>query len=66
MRLLSRAAIDPQFGAHVRASLYSWVKDSRSQADLVAAVCGQFGEQQPEAALVRLVRILRLGARRAQ
>ena len=55
VRLLSRAAIDPQFGAHVRASLYNWVKDSRSQADLVAAVCGgQFGEQQPEAALVRL------------
>jgi hypothetical protein len=55
VRLLSRAAIDPQFGAHVRASLYNWVKDSQSQADLVAAVCGgQFGEQQPEAALVRL------------
>lgn len=55
VRLLSRAAIDPQFGAHVRASLYNWVKDSRSQANLVAAVCGgQFGEQQPETALVRL------------
>jgi hypothetical protein len=54
-RLLSRAAVDPQFGAHVRSSLYSWVKDSRSWADLVAAVCGgEFGEQQPEMALVRL------------
>jgi hypothetical protein len=54
-RLLSRAAVDPQFGAHVRSSLYNWVKDSRSWADLVAAVCGgEFGEQQPEMALVRL------------
>jgi hypothetical protein len=54
-RLLSRAAVDPQFGAHVRSSLYSWVKDSRSWADLVAAVCGgEFGEQQPGMALVRL------------
>ena len=54
-RLLSRAAVDPQFGAHVRSSLYSWVKDSRSWADLVAAVCGgEFGEQQPAMALVRL------------
>jgi hypothetical protein len=55
VRLLSRAAVDPQFGAHVRSSLYSWVKDSRSWADLVAAVCGgEFGEQQPGMALVRL------------
>lgn len=54
-RLLSRAAVDPQFGAHVRSSLYNWVKDSRSWADLVAAVCGgEFGEQQPGIALVRL------------
>lgn len=55
VRLLSRAAVDPQFGAHVRSSLYSWAKDSRSQADLVAAVCGgEFGEQLPGLALVRL------------
>lgn len=54
-RLLSRAAVDPQFGAHVRSSLYSWVKDSRTWADLVASVCGgEFGEQQPGMALVRL------------
>jgi hypothetical protein len=54
-RLLSRAAVDPQFGAHVRSSLYSWVKDSGSWADLVAAVCGgEFGKQQPGMALVRL------------
>jgi hypothetical protein len=54
-RLLSHAAVDPQFGAHVRSSLYNWVKDSRSWADLVAAVCGgEFGEQQPAMALVRL------------
>lgn len=55
VRLLSRAAVDPQFGAHVRSSLYNWAKDSRSQADLVAAVCsGEFGEQLPGLALVRL------------
>ena len=54
-QLLSRAAVDPQFGAHVRSSLYSWVKDSRSWADLVATACGgEFGEQQPGMALVRL------------
>jgi hypothetical protein len=54
-RLLSWAAVDPQFGAHVRSSLYSWAKDSRSHADLVAAVCGgEFGEQLPGLALVRL------------
>jgi hypothetical protein len=54
-RLLSHAAVDPQFGAHVRSGLYGWVKDSRSWADLVAAVCGgEFGEQQPGTALVRL------------
>jgi hypothetical protein len=54
-RLLSRAAVDPQFGVHVRSSLYNWAKDSRSQADLVAAVCGgEFGEQLPGLALVRL------------
>jgi hypothetical protein len=55
VRLLSQAAVDPQFGAHVRSSLYNWAKDSRSWADLVAAVCGgEFGEQQPGMALVRL------------
>lgn len=55
VRLLSQAAVDPQFGTHVRSSLYNWAKDSRSQADLVAAVCGaEFGKQQPDAALVRL------------
>jgi hypothetical protein len=55
VQLLSRAAVDPQFGAHVRSSLYSWAKDSRSQANLVAAVCGgEFGEQLPGQALVRL------------
>lgn len=55
VQLLSRAATDPQFGAHVRSRLYNWAKDSPSQADLVAEVCGaEFGEQQPNAALVRL------------
>jgi hypothetical protein len=54
-RLLSQAAVDPQFGAHVRSSLYNWAKDSRSQADLVAEVCGgYFGAQMPGLALVRL------------
>jgi len=54
-RLLSKAAVDPQFGAHVRSSLYNWAKDSRSQADLVATVCGgEFGEKLPGLALVRL------------
>jgi hypothetical protein len=39
----------------VRASLYDWARTSRSQADLVAEVCGgAFGDQQPEMALVRL------------
>lgn len=55
VRTLSRAALDPRFGAHVRASLYGWARTSRSQADLVAEVCGgAFGDQQPEMALVRL------------
>jgi hypothetical protein len=55
VRTLSQAALDPRFGAHVRASLYAWAKTSRSQADLVAEVCGgAFGDQQPEMALVRL------------
>ena len=54
-RTLSQAALDPRFGAHVRASLYVWARTSRSQADLVAEVCGgAFGDQQPEMALVRL------------
>jgi hypothetical protein len=55
VRTLSQAALDPRFGAHVRASLYAWAKTTRSQADLVAEVCGgAFGDQQPEMALVRL------------
>ena len=55
VRTLSQAALDPRFGAHVRASLYDWARISRSQADLVAEVCGgAFGDQQPEMALVRL------------
>lgn len=55
VRTLSQAALDPRFGAHVRASLYAWARTSRSQADLVAEVCGgAFGDQQPEMALVRL------------
>lgn len=55
VQLISQAALDPQFGAHVRASLYTWARTSRSHADLVAEVCGgPFGEQQPEMALVRL------------
>ncbi len=55
VRTLSHAALDPRFGAHVRASLYAWAKTSRAQADLVAEVCGgAFGDQQPEMALVRL------------
>lgn len=54
-RLLSMAAVDPQFGTHVRSSLYNWAKDSRSQADLVATVCGgELGKQLPGLALVRL------------
>jgi len=55
VRTLSHAALDPRFGAHVRASLYAWAKTSTAQADLVAEVCGgAFGDQQPEMALVRL------------
>jgi hypothetical protein len=55
VRTLSQAALDPRFGAHVRTSLYVWARTSRSQADLVAEVCGSaFGYQQPEMALVRL------------
>ena len=55
VRTLSRAALDPRFGAHVRASLYYWARTSRSQADLVAEICGgAFGDQQPGMALVRL------------
>ena len=55
VRTLSQAALDPRFGAHVRASLYDWARTSRSQADLVAEVCGgAFGDQQPGMALVRL------------
>jgi hypothetical protein len=57
VRALSKAALDPRFGAHVRASLYDWVTTSKSQdvIDLVAEVCGGiFGEQKPGMALVRL------------
>jgi hypothetical protein len=55
VRTLSQAALDPRFGAHVRASLYDWARTSKSHADLVAEVCGgTFGEQQPAMALVRL------------
>jgi hypothetical protein len=55
VRTLSRAALDPRFGAHVRASLWHWARASKSQADLVAEVCGgTFGDQQPDRALVRL------------
>jgi hypothetical protein len=54
VRTLSQAALDPRFGAHVRVSLYVWARTSRSQADLVAGVCGgAFGDQHPEMALVR-------------
>jgi hypothetical protein len=54
---LSAAAIDPRFGAHVRASLYRWATANRDQRviDLVAEVCGStFGERMPGMALVRL------------
>jgi hypothetical protein len=55
VRTLSQAALDPRFGAHVRASLYDWARTSSSHADLVAEVCGgPFGDQQPGMALVRL------------
>jgi hypothetical protein len=55
VRTLSQAALDPRFGAHVRASLYDWARTSRSHADLVAEICGgAFGDQQPGMALVRL------------
>jgi hypothetical protein len=57
VRVLSKAALDPRFGTHVRASLYDWVTTSKSQEviDLVAEVCGgTFGEQKPGMALVRL------------
>jgi hypothetical protein len=57
VRALSKAALDPRFGAHVRASLYDWVTTSKSQEviGLVAEVCGStFGEQRPGMALVRL------------
>ncbi|MBB6174843.1 hypothetical protein HNR23_004903 [Nocardiopsis mwathae] len=56
---LSRAALDPRFGAHVRGRLYTWLAHSPSQelVDLVAEVCGgAFGEQKPTMALVRLRR----------
>lgn len=55
VQTLSAAALDPRFGAHVRASLYDWARTLRSQADLIADVCGStFGEQMPGMALVRL------------
>lgn len=55
VRTLSAAALDLEFGAHVRASLYKWARSSGAQADLVADVCGStFGEQMPGLALVRL------------
>lgn len=55
VQTLASAALDPQFGAHVRARLYTWARTSKSQADLVADVCGStFGERMPGAALVRL------------
>jgi hypothetical protein len=55
VRTLSQAALDPRFGAHVRASLYHWARTSKTHADLVAEVCsGAFGDQQPGMALVRL------------
>lgn len=55
VKTLSAAALDPRFGAHVRASLYDWARTLRSQADLIADVCGStFGEQMPGMALVRL------------
>jgi hypothetical protein len=57
VRALSKAALDQRFGAHVRASLYDWVTNSKSQEviGLVAEVCGgTFGEQRPGMALVRL------------
>jgi hypothetical protein len=55
VQMLSAAALDPRFGAHVRASLYDWARTLRSQADLIADVCGStFGEQMPGMALVRL------------
>jgi hypothetical protein len=55
VRTFSRAAVDPRFGTHMRASLYAWARNSRSHADLVAEVCGgAFGDREPEMALVRL------------
>jgi hypothetical protein len=55
IQTLSTAALDQRFGVRVRASLYDWARNLRSQADLVADVCGStFGEQMPGMALVRL------------
>jgi hypothetical protein len=55
VRTLSDAALNPEFGAHVRASLYKWARSSGAQADLVADVCGSiFGQKMPGLALVRL------------
>ena len=57
VRALSRAALDPRFGAHVRGRLYTWLASSPSQEtiDVVAEVCaGPFGVEKPDMALVRL------------
>ncbi|WP_067823533.1 hypothetical protein [Actinomadura kijaniata] len=58
VRALSRAALDPQFGAHVRGRLYTWLASpSQETIDLVAEVCGdRFGIEKPDMALVRLRR----------
>src|SRR5262249_31181967 len=56
---LSKAAMDPRFGAHVRGRLYTWLESSPSQelVDIVAAVCGgQLGLEKTSMALVRLRR----------
>jgi len=57
VRAFSAAALDPRFGAQVRARLYTWLAHSPSQAivDLVAEVSGgRFGQEKPTMALVRL------------
>ncbi|MFI0421708.1 hypothetical protein [Spongiactinospora sp. 9N601] len=55
---LSKAALDPVFGAYIRDRLYAWpARRSQEVVDIVAAVCrGEFGREKPSMAITRLGR----------
>ncbi len=55
--MLSDAALDPRFGAHVRSRLYTWLTGNPTPGviDAVTEVCGgPLGVHKPKVALVRL------------